>query len=208
MGIFGTNTKEDSFITQLKVQAEKTVGCVSFLEKHMNAINDETIKQNKILIDELIDIKMVLMDDLHNTFITPIDREDIYHISVSLFGMAKYAQTTLEELHLLNVTPDKFIREMIEKVKMEATELSQAICRLMKNPRISYDHIVNVTKIETKIDRIYRDAVKELFKDKNRLVSDLQNVLHIREVYRHISNMSDKAEAAADALGMVVIKLS
>ncbi len=208
MRLFRINTREDNFITQLKLQAEKTVGCVTFLERNMDAISDDTIRENKALIDELIDIKMVLMDNLHNTFITPIDREDIYHISACLFGMAKYSQTTLEEIHLLNVTPDKFIREMVEKVKAETYELSQAIWRLMKNPRIAYDHVVNVTKIETKIDRIYRDAVKILFEDKDKLSNDLQNILHLREVYRHISNMSDKAEAAADALGMAVIKLS
>lgn len=207
MGLFRTNTREDSFITQLKLQAEKTVGCVTFLEQNMNAINDDIIKGNNALINELIDIKMVLMDDLQNTFITPIDREDIYHISVCLFGMAKYSQTTLEEIHLLSVTPDNFIREMIEKVKAEAYELYQAICRLMKNPRIAYEHVVNVTKLETKIDRIYRDAVKVLFDDKDKLSNNLQNILHLREVYRHISNMSDKAEAAADTLGIAVIKL-
>jgi len=208
MSLFGSTTKEDSFIVQLKLQAEKTMDCLAFLEKNMGNIDDATIKRNKAMIDEIIDIKMVLMDDLHNTFITPIDREDIYHISVSLFGMAKYSQTTLEEMHLLNVAPDQFIHEMVDKVRMEAQELWQAIGRLMKNPRIAYDHIVNVTKLETKIDRTYRDAVKVLFEDKNRLVSDLQSILHLREVYRHISNMSDKAEAAADALGMAVIKLS
>ncbi|MEI8059051.1 MAG: DUF47 family protein [Ferruginibacter sp.] len=208
MSLFGTSTKEDSFIIQLQLQAEKTVDCLAFLEKHMGAITNATIKQNKALIDELIDIKMVLMDDLHNTFITPIDREDIYHISVSLFGMAKYSQTTLEEMHLLNVAPDQFINEMVDKVRMEAHELWQAIGRLMKNPRVAYDHIVNVSKLETRTDRIYRDAVKALFEDKNRLAADLQGILHLREVYRHISNMSDKAEAAADALGMAVIKLS
>ncbi len=208
MGLFTNNDKEDSFITQLKLQAEKTVNSLEFLEKNMASITATTVKENKILIDEIIEIKMVLMDDLHNTFITPIDREDIYHISVSLFGMAKYAHTTLEEMLLLNVKPDEFIWNMVEKVKMEATELLHAIGRLMKNPRIAYDHIVNVTKLESKIDKIYRDAVKVLFENKDRLTNDLQMVLHVREVYRHISNMSDKAEAAADALGMAVIKLS
>lgn len=208
MGLFTNNEKEDSFITQLKLQAEKTVNSLEFLEKNMPSITGETIKENKILIDEIIEIKMVLMDDLHNTFITPIDREDIYHISVSLFGMAKYAHTTMEEMLLLNVKPDEFIWNMVEKVKMEATELLQAIGRLMKNPRIAYDHIVNVTKLESKTDKIYRDAVKALFEDKDLLIQNLQDILHKREVYRHISNMSDKAEAAADALGMAVIKLS
>lgn len=208
MGLFTNTDKEDSFITQLKLQAEKTVNSLEFLEKNMDNITEKTVKENKKLIDEIIDIKMVLMDDLHNTFITPIDREDIYHISVSLFGMAKYSHTTLEEMLLLNVKPDEFIQVMVEKVKLEAIELLHAIGRLMKNPRIAYDHIVNVTKLENRIDKIYRDAVKILFADKNRLINDLQSILHVREVYRHISNMSDTAEAAADALGMAVIKLS
>lgn len=208
MGLFGTSTKEDTFITQLKLQAEKTMGCIIFLEKNMDGLNDSVVKESNALIEELIDIKMLLMDDLHNTFITPIDREDIYNISVCLFGMAKYAQTTLEELHLLQVKPDKYIREMVEKVKAEAYELLQAICRLMKNPRVAYEHIVNVSKLETKIDRIYRDAIKVLFEDTDKMSGDLKSVLTLREVYRHISNMSDRAEDAADALGIAIIKLS
>ncbi len=87
MALFGTSAKEDSFIRQLKLQAEKTVNCIDFLSKNMESISDKTIKEKKILIDELIEIKTVLMDDLHNTFITPIDREDIYNISISLFEM-------------------------------------------------------------------------------------------------------------------------
>jgi hypothetical protein len=208
MGIFSTNTTENSFISQLKLQAEKTIGCVGFLEQNMSKANDDTIKTSKQLIDEIIDIKMLLMDDLHNTFITPIDREDIYNISVCLFEMAKYAETTLEEIYFLNVTPDKFILDMVEKVKAEATELLNAISRLMKNPRIAYEHVLNVSKLETKVDRIYRDAIKVLFEDKDKLTDDLQRVLKLREVYRHISNMSDRADAAADALGMAIIKLS
>ncbi len=208
MSIFGKKDKEDNFITQLKLQVEKTAACVIFLEKNMGTINDDIIKEHKVMIDEIIDIKMVLMDDLHNTFITPIDREDIYHISVCLLELAKYAQTTLEEIYLLNIAPDKFIREMLEKVKEETFELSQAINRLMKNPRIAYEHIVNVTKLETRVDRSYRDSIKILFEDKLKLTTDLQNILCLREVYRHISNMSDKAEEVADALGMAIIKLS
>ena len=78
----------------------------------------------------------------------------------------------------------------------------------MKNPRIASEHVVNVTKLEGKIDRIYRDAVKVLFGNNEDLEKDLKTILYTREVYRHISNMSDKAQAAANVLGMAVIKLS
>lgn len=208
MGLLGKSAKEDSFIRQLKLQAEKTVNCLDFLEKNLDSITDNTIKEKKKLIDELIEIKSILMDDLHNTFITPIDREDIYNISISLFEMAYFSLTTLEEMFLFEVKPDEFIKTMAEKVKMEATDIYKAIGRLVKNPRVAEDHLIKVTKMETRIDRIYRDAVKILLGDKAKIAADLQRILHTREVYRHLSNMSDHARIAANVLGIALIKLS
>jgi uncharacterized protein Yka (UPF0111/DUF47 family) len=208
MGLLGSSVKEDSFIRQLKLQAEKTVNCLEFLGNNLDTISDETIKEKKKLIDELIDIKSLLHDDLHNTFITPIDREDIYNISISLFEMAYYSLTTLEEMYMFEVKPDEFIRTMVEKVKMEATEIYKAIDRIIKNPRVAEDHLIKITKMETRIDRIYRDAVKILLGDKGMIASDLQRILHTREIYRHISNMSDHARLAANVLGIALIKLS
>jgi uncharacterized protein Yka (UPF0111/DUF47 family) len=208
MGLLGSSVKEDSFIRQLKLQAEKTVNCLDFLEKNLDSITDNTIKEKKKLIDELIEIKSLLMDDLHNTFITPIDREDIYNISISLFEMAYYSLTTLEEMFMFEVKPDEFIKTMAEKVKMEATEIYKAIDRLVKNPRVAEDHLIKITKMETRIDRIYRDAVRILLQDKDKLATDLQRILHTREIYRHLSNMSDHARLAANVLGIALIKLS
>jgi len=174
----------------------------------MDNISDQTIKEKKKLIDELIEIKSILHDDLHNTFITPIDREDIYNISIALFEMAYYSLTTLEEMLMFEVKPDEFIRTMVEKVKMEATEIFKSIDRLIKNPRVAEDHLIKITKMETRIDRIYRDAVKILLQDKQTLATDLQRILHTREIYRHLSNMSDHARIAANVLGIALIKLS
>src|SRR5258706_4365164 len=162
MGLIRAAVKKNSFIRQLKLQAEKTVSCLDFLESNMGSITLETVKEKKKLIDELIEIRSILMDDLHNTFITPIDREDIYNISISLFEMAYYSLTTLEEMLMFEVKPDEFIKTMVEKVRMEATEIFKAIDRLRKNPRIAENHLISVTKMESRIDRIYRDAVKIL----------------------------------------------
>src|SRR5262245_8244065 len=208
MSLFGTSVKEDSFIKQLKLQAEKTVNCIEFIEKNLDSITDQTIKEKKKIIDEIIEIKSILMDDLHNTFITPIDREDIYNISIALFEMAYYSLTTLEEMFLFDVKSDEFIKTMVEKVKMEATEIYKAIERLKKNPRVADEHLIKVTKMETRIDKIYRDAVKILLGDQQQLATDLQRILHTREIYRHISNMSDHARVAANVLGIALIKLS
>lgn len=208
MGLFSKNKKDDLFMIALIEEAEKTMQCVEYLEINIGKITPALIEQNQVLINDISERKRVLIDNLNNTFITPIDREDIYHISASLLALAKYGQTTLEEIYLLNVTPDSFIYAMIEDVKKETIELHKTLVHLLRNPRLSYEHIVNVTKLENRIDKTYREAVKVLFGNKTSLYKNLQDVLHRREVYRHISNMSDKADATADVLGIAVMKLS
>lgn len=190
------------------MEAQKTVACLDFLEKNLTAPGQPAVDTSQLMIDELVEINRVLTDDLNNTFITPIDREDIYHISGALLALAKYSHTTLEEIMLLNVKPDPFICSMIDKVKAETIQLSMSVQHLLRNPRLSHEHIVSVTRLENEIDKIYREAVKVLFSDKQRLATNLQEVLHVREVYRHISNMSDKADAAAEVLGIAIMKLS
>ncbi len=69
------------------------------------------------------------------------------------------------------------------------------------------DHAHAVLEKEREVERVYRLAVKELLAgacDPKAVTA----VLYRREVYRHLSNMSDQALAAANLFGMVVMKLA
>ena len=57
------------------------------------------------------------------------------------------------------------------------------------------------------MDRLYRVAVADLFASVHD-VEQLTAVFQRREVYRHVSNMSDRADMAANTFGMVVMKLT
>jgi uncharacterized protein Yka (UPF0111/DUF47 family) len=119
MGIFGSHEeKEDKFIVQLIEQSKKKhMLSLCFWEHSLDDDNDSKIEHFKICLAEIEEIRRVLIDDLHNTFITPIDREDIYNISNALYDMVDYAMTTSEEMHILKVVPDDYIRKMITLVR-------------------------------------------------------------------------------------------
>ena len=57
------------------------------------------------------------------------------------------------------------------------------------------------------MEREYRTAIKELFAGATDAAA-LPAIFYRREVYRHISNMSDRADSAANVFGMVVMKLA
>ena len=208
MGWFDGSLKDESkFIAMLIGQAAKSVEATRYLGRTLEQVNPDTIKAVGTLADEASELRRVLIDELHKTFITPLDREDIFNLSHCFEDMVTYALTTVEEMNILKVDADDHIREMMKLVCEEAEQLELAILRLAKNPRVALDHAHEVRKLERKVERLYRAAIRDLFAratDPERL----PGLFYRREVYRHISNMSDRADSAANVFGMVIMKLT
>ena len=203
----GSLKESNKFISMLVGQAAKTVEGVLYLESAIDRVDARAIEALRALAEDASELRRVLIDELHKTFVTPLDREDIFNLSHCYEDMVIYALTTMEEMDVLKVDADAYIRRMIALVREEAQELQLAILRLAKNARVAGDHAREVRQKEREVERVYRGAIKELFAsavDPERLPA----LFYRREVYRHISNMSDRADSAANVLGMVVMKLA
>lgn len=208
MSWFGGGLSEkDKFVAMLIAQADKTIEGVRFLEANVEAVDERAVAALQRLAEEASELRRVLIDELHKTFITPLDREDIFNLSHCYEDMVTYALTTLEEMSILKVDADDHIRYMVRLVREEAEELQAAILRLAHNPRVAGDHAHEVRVKERKVEREYRTAIKELFAEATDPAA-LPALFYRREVYRHISNMSDRADSAANVFGMVVMKLA
>jgi uncharacterized protein Yka (UPF0111/DUF47 family) len=76
------------------------------------------------------------------------------------------------------------------------------------DPRVNAKYTIgNIKKIENEVEHLYRLAIADLF-TKAKDFKPLMAMLRRREVYRHVANMSDKADDAANVVGMVVMKLT
>ncbi len=201
------NKKENKFVALLIEQAEVTLDGMKLLEKCILHPDEEAIEQIRQKEYQADEVRRVLIDELHNTFITPFDREDIFNISLNIDDMLDYALTTVEEMELLEVEADDFLIKMVSLIKQEAEELLMATHRLSANPRVAGQHAQRAKKLENEVENIYRAAIVDLF-TKAKDFKPLMMMLRRREVYRHVANMSDKADAAANVFGMVVMKLT
>jgi len=206
--MFGNKQKkEDKFISLIISQTAKTVEGIRLLRELIEIPSKQSLERLDKVEKEADEIRRILIDELNKTFITPMDREDLFNISLYVDDMLDYAYSTLEEMVLLKVEADDFLREMISLVAQAAEELHLAAQRLSNNQSLAGDHARRAKKLEGEVDHLYRKAVAELFAD----IKDLQEVstkFFRREVYRHVSNMSDRADTAANLFGMVVMKLS
>ncbi len=206
MGLLSTK-KENIFIRLLREQAEVLQRGAAALERY---VHDQDVKDAEIVElsekqgDEL---RRILIDELHKTFVTPFDREDIFELSLYLDDVLDYCYTTIQEMELLNVGPDRFLQEMVTRVREAADELLLAMQRLEKNPMVALDHSRRAKHRENQVERLYRQAISDLF-DGPEDVHHVMMMLRTREVYRHVSNAADQADQAANVIGKVVMKMT
>jgi uncharacterized protein Yka (UPF0111/DUF47 family) len=195
------------FVEALEELATATRDAIAILEAALEGGDGAAIETLRAKAEHVIELRRVLIDELHKTFITPLDRVDIYNLSYCYEKMALYALTTLEEMTLLRVDADEAVRGMVALVLEQARELETAMRRLMENPRVASDHANAVHERERRVELLYRAAVRDVLA---RAIEPgaLPAILYRREVYRHISNMSDRAVSAANVLGMVVMKIA
>ena len=208
-GVFKRGKKQDKFVGMLIEQTQITVEGLKLLEKWLakSELKDKAIDQMRAKEVEADEVRRILIDELHNTFITPLDREDIFMLSLYVDDILDYCYSTVEEMQLLNIDADEYLMEMVKLTREATQELEMAFNTIFSNPRVSGEHGRRAKKIENEVEHLYRVAIGDLF-TKAKDFKPLMEMLRRREVYRHVSNMADQADHAADILGMVVMKLT
>jgi predicted phosphate transport protein (TIGR00153 family) len=208
-GVFKRGKKQDKFVGMLIEQTQITVEGLKLLEKWMgkSELKDKAIDQMRAKEIEADEVRRILIDELHNTFITPLDREDIFMLSLYIDDILDYCYTTVEEMQLLGIEADDYLIEMVKFTREAAEELEMAFYTIFSNPRVAGEHARRAKKIENAVEHLYRVAIGDLF-TKAKDFSPMMVMLRRRELYRHVSNMADQADRAADILGMVVMKLT
>lgn len=210
MGVasFFSKKKENQFIRLLREQAHLTVRGLRTLEDCLCNPGEaavERMRQEEYAADE---VRRILIDELHKTFVTPLDREDIFNLSLNIDEMLDYGLSTIQEMTLLKVECEPALSKMVALNRQAAEELEFAMERLQENPRVAGDHARRARKLENEVEELYRQAIAELFGSAADDVPAILSLLRRREVYRHLSNMADHANQAANALGMIVMKLA
>lgn len=199
--------KENIFIRLLREQAEQVRDGVMALETLVTDGDPEAAAVVRRCEKDADELRRVLIDELHKTFVTPFDREDIFNLSLYLDDVLDYAYTTVKELDMLGVTPDDHLRRMVTRVREAGEELALAMSRIDDNPMVALDHARRVKHRENQVETEYRQALVELFSGPEDL-HHIMEIMKVREVYRHVSNAADQADLAANVIGSVVVKMT
>lgn len=195
-----SNRKKVDFFDLLLRQAEKTLGGCDALARFLR--NQADADEVRRWEQEADDIRRVLIDELNQTFITPIDREDIFSLSRAIDDVLDYAKNTVDEMQVFEVGSNEHLCEMAVLLKEGAQQLAAAMRHLKNNPNVASDYAVRAKRIENGMNEKYLAALKDLFSGQ-----DIRLMFSLREIYRHLNRSADRVDEAANIIGDIVVKM-
>lgn len=191
----------DRFFDLLARQSAKTVEGLEALSTFAEKGSRETANGVRSIEREADELRRILIEELDKTFVTPIDREDLFALSRAIDDVVDYANTTVDEMEIYDVKGDEHIKEMVNILRKAARELNDAVNILKDYPKIASEHAVKAKAYENTMEKAYHMALAELFKG-----ADTVYMLKMREIYRHLSNAADRGDEAANIISSIVMK--
>jgi uncharacterized protein len=194
---------DDNFFMLLYDQGRKTLEGLGALCEFVSNSTKENAEHVKDIEMEADDLRRIIIDHLNQTFITPIDREDIFSLSRAIDDVMDYACTTVYEMQIYKVQVDDHIHIMTEILKKECKELNAALKNLQYYPNVAMEHAREAKACENKMEKEYRTALGDLFEG-----NDPVYMLKMREIYRHLSNAADRGDEAANIISDIIVKMT
>jgi predicted phosphate transport protein (TIGR00153 family) len=199
--------REQVFFPLFEESAHNMVKAAQCLKELVDSWQDVEQKVNEITELEhqgdLVTHK--IMAQLHRTFVTPFDREDIAQLTHTMDDITDFIHAASDAMLLYKVDrPGRRAKELADIIVQGATEIEKAMPKLRRRGELKkiLKRCVELNRLENAADRVYRSAIAELFSDS----TDMAHVIKWREIYEHMESATDRCEDVANVLEGVAIK--
>ena len=175
------------------------------LMEHYENIEEKTaeIKRLEEIGDHLIH---EIMTNLHRTFVTPLEREDIALLGERLDDVVDDIEETARIMQEYRIPrPTERAKELAHLIERASAVLAEAIEKLHwrgSKLREILPHTVEVNRLENEADQVTSRAVGELFAND----TDAIEIIKWKDIYEQLEKATDRCEDVANVLEGVVLK--
>ena len=143
-----------------------------------------------------------IIQRLNQTFVTPIDREDILELASALDDIVDFTEEVADFLGLYKIeAPMDQAGRMAEILVYATRQIAQAMPRLREYRDISH-FTIEIHRLENDGDRVVREAIAALFDHG----IDPMTVIRWKDIYERLESAIDATEKTANILESIVIK--
>jgi predicted phosphate transport protein (TIGR00153 family) len=143
-----------------------------------------------------------LIRKLNNTFVTPIEREDILVLASALDDIVDFTEEAADYLSLYKIeAPMEQAQRLSYVLLQSARQIAEAIPRVRGFRDISH-YVVEINRLENDGDRIVREAIASLFDGG----IDPMVVIRWKDIFERLEAAIDACERVSHILEGIVIK--
>lgn len=142
--------------------------------------------------------------ELNQTFITPIDREDLLQLALHIDDVLDGIEHSAALLEMYSITSlNDHMKKFLQINQQCATEISEAVTLLsLKKLQSIPGHASKLKEHEANSDNLLRTAVKNLFATEK----DPIKIIQYKDIYESLEGIVDSCRKVANTLDSIVMK--
>ena len=144
-----------------------------------------------------------IIDRLNRTFVTPLDREDIHALAISLDDVMDAIDAAAAVVRLYKITVIRqHARRLADIICDSCDRITEALGLLEKQSQGVLELAARVNQLEREADRVHQDAIVALFDEERDPIA----VIKWKEIFDFLEAATDRCEDVGNLLEGVVVK--
>ena len=173
-------------------------------EPEKAAIHAEAID---VLERKADDITHSTLAQLHTSFITPFDRDEIHELINGMDNILDMIQDVAESMTLYDIqrvpSEAKVLADVTEACCVRVRSLVKLLHSMDNAPQIlKFCH--EIAELESDADRVLRETMSKLFREE----PDVRQVVKLKEIYELLESVSDRCKDVAGTVEAIVLENS
>lgn len=199
--------KKDKFAILLsKISANLKESADFFADYKLKNVSDLKIFSEKMKDYETTGDSFIheVTVDLNNAFITPIEREDILHLAMSMDDVLDGIEACAALFEMYSITDaDEFMLKFVDSIRNACIEIDIAVDLLSAKKLLKIrDHAIQIKDYESKCDGVLRQSIKHLFATEK----DPIRIIQYKEIYENLEDIADDCQNVANTLETIIMK--
>lgn len=155
-----------------------------------------------ILENKCDNITHSLISELNESFVTPIDREDIYTLANSLDDIIDSIDTIARRMNIYKIKEKTVFGPQLTDILLSQAKLIVEVVAKIQDHKISMQKIISIRNLETEGDTVFREALTQLFDNQK----DAIELIKEKEILEIIEKAVDRCQRATIVLESILIK--
>jgi predicted phosphate transport protein (TIGR00153 family) len=203
--MFGLIPRELAFFEMFQKAAHNMIEGTRLLKEMMEDFRSPAEQAARIKhIEHIGDgITHDIARKLNQTFITPIDREDIHGLASALDDILDLVEAIADRFVVFKISkPTDTAIKLVNILYEAAVAVGASIDQLGRSHADINEYAVHVNSLENEADRVSRDAISALFEYEKDPIA----VIKWKEIYENFEDGTDRCEDVSNILERIALK--